>query len=257
MNSYVGSHRAAVLSLRSLLFLLATLAATAGRSAAQDELPLPRSYAGLAVAIAAPLGEFDDYVDVGGGIDGFFRVRLDPDGIVSLRVHGGFINYGNETKRVCLSETVGCRIQVDLTTSNNIFMLGFGPELAAPMGRVRVYFNGSVGFDYFSTDSNVSGTSTEAPFASTRNFGDGGFSWNGGGGMEVRVGHISNLPIAIDVGAAYQGNGRREYLTRGDIIDLPDGSLRFDVKRSDANFVLWRIGATIGIRSQPEDDGNP
>jgi hypothetical protein len=234
------------------LVAAAVLALSAGPSWAQevDTLGLPRVYAGIAAAVAQPLGEFDEYVNVGGGLDGFFRVRLDDAGFVSFRLHGGFLTYGNETKRVCLSETVGCRIQVDLTTSNNIFLFGLGPELAVPLGRVRLYGNGSVGFDYFSTDSNVSGTSTENPFASTRNYGDGGFSWNAGGGMEVVVAHARTLPIAIDVGLAYQGNGRREYLTRGGIIDRPDGSIDFDVKRSEANFLLWRIGASVGIRSE-------
>jgi hypothetical protein len=229
----------------------AALALSAGPAATQalDTLGLPRAYAGIAAAVAQPLDEFDEYVNVGGGIDGFFRVRLDDAGFVSLRLHGGFLTYGSETKRVCLSETVGCRIQVDLTTSNNIFLFGLGPELAVPLGRVRLYGNGSVGFDYFSTDSNVSGTSTENPFASTRNYGDGGFSWNAGGGLEIRVAEARTLPIAIDLGLAYQGNGRREYLTRGGIIDRPDGSLEFDVKRSQANFLLWRIGASVGIRS--------
>ena len=215
-----------------------------------DTLGLPRFYAGLAVAIAQPLGEFDEYVNVGGGLDGFFRVRLDEGGLMSLRVHGGFLNYGNETHRVCLSETVGCRIQVDLTTSNNIVLFGVGPELAVPLGRVRLYGNGSVGFDYFSTDSSVEGTSTDTPFASTRNYGDGGFSYNAGGGVDIRVAEPKNVPISVDLGLAYQGNGRREYLTRGGIIDRPDGSLDFDVKRSEANFLLWRVGVSVGIRSQ-------
>ena len=47
----------------------------------------------------------------------------------------------------------------------------------------------------------------------------------------------------------------REYLTRGGIIDEPDGSISLDVKRSEADFLLWRIGASVGIvprESAPE-----
>jgi opacity protein-like surface antigen len=239
----------------SIARLLASAAAFALPGAAQEPEPMPpaRLHAGAALAIAQPRGEFSEYVDVGGGVEAFFRVGLDPQGVVSLRIRAGFLTYGNETKRVCLSETIGCRIQVDLTTSNNIFLVGLGPELAVPIGRTRLYANGSVGYDYFSTDSNVEGTSSEEPFASTRNFGDGGFSWNGGGGIEVEIARTRQVDVALDFGVAYQGNGRREYLTRGGIIDLPDGSLEFDVKRSEANFVLWRVGVALGIR--PEDDG--
>lgn len=221
---------------------------------AQDEGP-PRFHAGLSGVVAQPLGEFDDYVDVGGGLEAHFRVNLDRRGIVSLRAQAGFVNYGSETKRVCLSQTVGCRIQVDLTTSNNIFLLGVGPELGLPLGPVRLYGNATVGLGHFSTDSRVEGTSgADDPFATTTNFSDGGFAWTAGGGLQVRVAEASGSPISIDLGTTYQRNGLREYLTEGGIIDRPDGSIELDVRRSEANLLLWRIGVSVGF--QPEDDGN-
>jgi hypothetical protein len=181
-------------------------------------------------------------------VQAFFRVDLDPRGVFGLRLNGTFLNYGSETKRVCLSSTVGCRIEVDLTTSNNIFLVGLGPELALPLGRSRIYGNGSIGFGYFSTDSEVKGSSQGDAFATTRNYGDGGFSWHGGGGFEIFLAEASRTPISLDIGLSYQGNGRREYLTRGGITDLPDGSIQLDVKRSDANFLLWRLGVSLGLR---------
>jgi len=207
----------------------------------------PRLHVGGGIAVAQPLGEFNEYVRVGGGILGFGRLQLDERGLVSLRLQGGFLTYGRETERVCLSETVGCRIEVDLTTSNNILLMGIGPELGVPLGNARMYGNAMLGFDYFSTDSQVSGSFEQEPFASTRNFGDGGLSWNLGGGLELPIARARAAPIALDVGLSYQGNGRREYLTRGDIRDRPDGSLEFDVKRSDANFLVWRLGVSVGI----------
>jgi hypothetical protein len=216
----------------------------------------PRAYVGLAAAIAQPTDEFADYVSVGGGLHGFLRVGLDARSIAAIRLGGGFITYGNETERVCLSTTVGCRIQVDLTTSNNIFLLGLGPELTLPLGPVRIYGNGSVGFSYFSTESQVEGSSQEEPFASTENYGDGGFAWSAGGGIEVQVAVANGTPIAIDLGLGYQKNGLREYLTEGGIVDNPDGSITLDVKRSQANFLLWRLGVSIGLRST-EDGEDP
>ena len=245
-----GHSAGRVNAVRAAWVVLLGVAGLHASAAGQVPEDLPRAYAGVAAAVAQPLGEFDDYVNVGGGLDGFLRVRLDAAGIVSLRIHAGFLTYGNETRRVCLSETVGCRIEVDLTTSNNILLLGVGPEVGVPLGPVRLYGNGSVSLDYFSTDSNVSGTSSGEPFAGTRNYSDGGFAWNAGGGMEVEVARARNLPISLDLGLSYQGNGRREYLTRGGIIDRPDGSLEFDVKRSEADFLLWRIGASVGLRGQ-------
>lgn len=239
--------RAAVLGGGFACFALLLAAPSGAQETARDQSP--RMAAGAALAIAQPRGEFSEYVDVGGGIMGHFRVALDDAGLLSLRVQGGFLTYGNETQRVCLSETVGCRIEVDLTTSNNIVLLGVGPELAVPLGRTRVYGHGTLGLGYFSTDSSVRGTSGvgEDPFASTRNYGDGGVAWNGGGGVEIPLGRLQDQPVLLDLGLSYQGNGRREYLTRGGIRDLPDGSLEFDVKRSQANFWLWRLGVSVGV----------
>jgi hypothetical protein len=236
---------------------LALLAPWPGPAAAQTPERIedrPRAYAGLAAAIAQPVDEFADYVSIGGGLNGFLRIGLDSRSIAALRLDGGFITYGNETERVCLSTTVGCRIQVDLTTSNNIFMLGLGPELALPLGPVRIYGNGSAGFSYFSTESSVEGSSQAEPFASTENYGDGGFAWTLGGGIEVQVAVANGTPIAIDFGLGYQKNGLREYLTEGGITDHPDGSITLDVKRSNADYLLWRIGVAIGLRSNEDAD---
>ena len=241
-RSTAAFRRVPILLLAAAFFPL-PLASQTGPEAA----PPPRFHAGLSLAVAQPVGEFDDYVDVGGGAMGFFRVSLDEQGIAALRVHAGFLNYGNETKRVCLSETVGCRIEVDLTTSNNIFLLGLGPELGIPLGAARLYGGASIGLSWFSTDSHIEGSSDEDPFASTTNYSDGGFAWTAGGGIEITVAHARQMPISIDFGLSYQGNGKREYLTEGGITDLPDGSIELDVHRSEADFLLWRLGASIGF----------
>jgi hypothetical protein len=239
------------------LVLLGSLVPIAG--AAQNPQLIegrPRAYFGLAAAVAQPRDEFANYVSIGGGLDAFLKVGLDARSIAALRLNGGFITYGSEKERVCLSTTVGCRIQVDLTTSNNIFLLGLGPELALPLGPVRIYGNGSAGFSYFWTESQVEGSSQAEPFASTENYGDGGFAWNLGGGIEVQVAVANGTPIALDFGVGYQKNGLREFLTEGGIIDHPDGSITLDVKRSQANFLLWRLGVSIGLRSN-EDPEEP
>lgn len=240
-----GRRLAATVLLAGTAFVGSTADASAQRRPLPEEQP--RMHAGGALMLAQPLGAFDRYVGLGGGIDGFFRVGLDEAGIVSLRLQGGFVNYGNETRQVCLSQTVGCRIVVDLTTSNNILFFGVGPEIGGPAGPVRLYANGTAGFSYFSTDSNVSGDQDFAPFATTRNFGDGGFALTGGGGIQIHLARTDGATIGLDLGASYQRNGFREYLTEGGIIDLPDGSIRLDVRRSRADLLLWRLGVTVGF----------
>ena len=229
-----------------VLALCATAALSAPARAQTEELKPIRAWTGGALMIATPVGEFDSYVGTGWGLSGHFALKLDSDGLVSLRADAGFVNYGNERKRVCLSPTVGCRIEVDLTTSNNIFAFSFGPQLAVPGGPLQPYFNASIGGSYFATVSSVSGTSSE-DFASTTNFDDFTFSWQLGSGLRIPV-PIGSSPFYLDFGARYNINGEVEYLTEGGIIDNPDGSITLNPIRSEANLVTFVIGASFGVR---------
>jgi hypothetical protein len=227
-----------------------TLAAQGfGGSGMPPEGP-PRMHAGGGIIVGQPLGEFRDYVSVGFGLDAFGRIALDREGWVSLRVDGAFLTYGRETNRVCFSSTVGCVIQLDVTTSNNIFALGIGPEIAIPLGGGGGGLYGGVGagFSYFSTDSEVRGTQSVDPaLATTRNFSDAGFAWTAAGGLRVPITR-GETPVSLDLGVRKLGSGLREYLTEGDISEGPGGSLELKVRRSEADLLLWRIGVSVGLR---------
>ena len=214
---------------------------------AQELRPL-RGLVGGGLIIASPVGEFDDYIGVGWGIGGHFLFRLDPEGLVSFRADAGFVNYGHERKRVCLSPTVGCRIEVDLTTSNDIMYLNVGPQFAVPGGPLQPYINASIGFAYFATISSIDDVNGGGQdIARTTNFDDFTFSWQVGSGLRIPV-SAGRLPIFIDLGARYNLNGEVEYLTEGGIIDNPDGSITLNPVRSDANLVTFVIGASFGLR---------
>src|SRR5436189_121988 len=64
------------------------------------------------------------------------------DGWLALRVDASILNYGHERQRVLLSNTVGGRITLDLTTDNDIAFFGAGPQIGMPTGAVRPYVNG-------------------------------------------------------------------------------------------------------------------
>ena len=235
---------------RHLIVALGAVISGATAAAAQDVEPVKpvRAYVGGALIVASPVGEFDDYVGTGWGLDGHFALKLGRSGIVSLRGDGGFIVYGHEEKRVCLSSTVGCRIMVDLTTSNDIAFFNIGPQLAVAGGPVQPYITASLGVSYFATVSSIRGSndSDESNF-STTNFDDVTFGWQAGTGLRVPLG-IGNTPIFIDIGARYNINGRVEYLTEGGIIDNPDGSITLNPITSDADLVTFVIGASFGVR---------
>jgi hypothetical protein len=230
--------------------LALTLVAGAAPLAAQ-EMPLPpvRLHADASLLYAQPLGEFADYIDRGFGLVIGTAVPLRPNSPLSLRIDAGVINYGRETREVCLSQMVGCRVRVDLTTTNDILFAGFGPQLAVPVGAVQPYVHAFAGPAFFGTNSSLRGRDHHHGFAQTLNQHDVAFAWGGGGGLRLDL-PVGATPVQLNLGARYHNHGRVEYLREGDITDLPDGSIVLAPQRSRADLVSIHAGATIGIRTR-------
>jgi hypothetical protein len=231
----------------ALLGLAIAFAASPAQAQFEPLKPI-RAVAGGGLLIAQPVGEFDDFIDTGAGIGGNFILKLDRRGVLGLRADAGVIIYGHEPKTACISATVGCRVEVDINTSNNIAWFNVGPELTLPSGPLQPYVNGSVGVAYFATNSSLSGhRSGSEPFAETTNFDDATFAWQAGAGLRVPL-RLASVPLYIDLGARYNTNGTAEFLREGDITDLPDGSIILDPQRSEANLLTFQIGVGVGIR---------
>ncbi|HET6681415.1 MAG TPA: hypothetical protein VFG84_09475 [Gemmatimonadaceae bacterium] len=207
----------------------------------------PRHSLGIDFTISQPVGEFDRFVNEGYGVDGHYLLRLDRRGIFGLRAQLGAVMYGRESNRACLSTTIGCRILVDVSTTNNILSGGFGPQVQLPSGPVRPYLAATAGFSYFFTRSSVEGTYDNESFASTTNQDDGTFAWTGSGGVKIPLGS-GRQSVMLDLGARYNGNGRVTYLRKGGIQDLPNGDIMIDPIRSKADLVTWHIGLVVGLR---------
>ena len=203
-------------------------------------------YAGGARAIASARGEFDRYVGGAVGGDLHYVHRLDRDGWLAVRIDGGLLVYGSETQRVPLSSTIGGRVLVDLTTSNNIAFVGIGPQIGVPDGRLRPYAHGHVGYSYIFTSSSVHGGWHHDPIAETTNYDDWTFSYGGGAGLFVPV-RRGPSPVSLDLGVRYQNNGRASYLRPGDLVDNDDGTITVHPVRSDTDLLTLRVGVSIGI----------
>ncbi len=235
--------RVASRALVPALALFATVPAAHAQSSAALGVA-PRFYGGGGLLGAQPLGEFSDYIDAGFGVGGHGIMRVDDRGILGLRVDGGFLNYGSETKRVRLSNTIGGRVQVDVNTTNNIFFLGVGPQLMLPTGGFRPYLNGGVGVSVFATTSSVEGINNTEPFASDNNQSDVTLAYGGGAGFYIPVYRGKNV-ISLDLGARYHSNGRVEYLREGSIRDLPNGDIEITPIRSRADLVTYHLGVSV------------
>lgn len=191
------------------------------------------------------VGEFADHVRHGGGLN--VSAVWPSNNWVGVRADGGFLVYGSETQEVCFGGGVGCRVRLDLTTTNSIVYGQVGPQLMIPRGPVRPYVNAGVGFSYFGTNSSISGTSNDEDFASTNNFDDVTLAWAAGGGLLIPV-SAGRTPVSIDLSARYHANGQVEYLKKGDIVDDPQSDeIRFTPTRSAADLVTFQIGVSVGV----------
>jgi len=205
-------------------------------------------FAGGSFTIAQTQGEFADYVDGGLGGNLHYIHKLDRDGWLALRVDGGFAIYGYERQRLPLSETLGGRILVDLTTSNNIAWIGVGPQIGVPDGTFKPYVNGYAGYTYMATTSSVESSQyyDDEDYFTTTNFDDWSFSYGGGAGVYIPV-RRGPQPVSIDLGLRYHNNGEAEYLREGDIQDNEDGGITLFPVRSDTDMLTFHIGFSVGL----------
>ncbi len=228
--------------MRLFLALLGILPAAAPSFAHSQEVEPGRVSAGGNLLFASPVGQFAENVDFGFGIAGHGRLAVDDAGILAVRLDLGFVNYGKEEVPICI--TIPCRVTGEITTSNDILLLGIGPEIGTGQGRIRLYTGASIGLAHFSTTSSVDGTDfLGESFASSTNFDDVTFAWRAGPGMQLRVHEGEEAFVALDLFGRYHGNGEARYLRKGDIVDLPDGSVELRPRESQTNF--WTIGLGV------------
>ena len=236
------------------LVIAAVLAAPAPCGAQFSQRPSqsmspPRFFGGAEFVYAAPQREFRDYVNSGWGGAGHFLWAVDETGIFALRLEGGLLSYGHETKRGgCITDIFGgCRVLVDVTTSNNIVFLGIGPQLMVPNGRFHPYVNGTLGFSYFYTQSSLDARNYGQTLAQNTNYHDAVLSSTAGVGLYVPT-EISRVKFSVDVGASYRWNGKTRYLREGSITDNPDGTITYTPIESKTDLLQLHLGVSFGAR---------
>lgn len=200
---------------------------------------MPRAFFGASFALAEPVGDLGRFFDEGGGaqFEGGYGIALNR----RLRLRGdlGFMIYGSEQREYCEAH-YSCRIEQKLTTTNSYFFWGIGPEFVLMTGRFEPYVYSTVGSSHFQTTSGFGEGSR------TTNYSDGVLAFKMAGGMRVRVTRGKN-PVSLDLGVDRHQNGIANFLTKGDILDHPDGSITINKNRSKANLLMFRLGVTIGF----------
>jgi len=198
-------------------------------------------FAGLA---SNAVGEFGDLVDAGGGVNLSAKVfPLEDSRNFGLRADLGWVIYGSESVPSCISDP--CRVQANINTTNNIFYFGLGPEVILIRGRFEPYIYGTLGTSVFNTGSTLQGKYFEGAEThfNTIHLNDWTFAWRAGGG--IRYGIWEDL--SVDFGVEHHGNGVADYLTKGDVIDGPDGKVSINPRRSEANLLTFRLGVSLGL----------
>jgi hypothetical protein len=192
--------------------------------------------------VADAVGDLGTVVDQGFGMELGAGLPIAADGHLRLRADGGFSVYGLEHIHYC---DYGCRVGTTLTTANSVFYAGVGPEMVFGSGRIRPYAHASAGLSWFVTSSSLDDNSGYGPYLETTNFSDTVFSWRFGGGIRFGVG---NGPIFVDLGVTHLDNQVATYLTRGDIVDNPDGTVTIYPNRSDADMLNFKLGVSVALR---------
>ncbi len=194
---------------------------------------------------AVPVGGFETYVDGGFGFGLFTAYAFDPAEIFGLRFDFSWIRYGSETVQRPLSRTIQ-RVMVDVTTSNDIYSLFFGPELGFRAGFLRPYATGGIGLSVFTTGSEVESQTEDEPFAESTNFEDVTFAGIAGLGVSANLARIKIGWLRLELSARRVWNGRVRYLREGSIEEAPDGSVSFTPIESVADFWLLQLGLALG-----------
>ena len=204
-----------------------------------------RSAGVFSIIQSRPAGQFSDNIGFGYGGNAAYAFSLDRRGILSLRADVGFIDYGNESKHVPLSPTIGGRIQVKVSTDNYIVPISIGPQLTWPTGSVRPYVNAGFGGQFFFTQSSIDNTNGSSSNFSTTNQHDQTHAWVAGGGVYIPI-HSNRVNMMLDAGVQYFTGGRAQYLRPGSIVDLPNSQIQVNPLESDTHMVVVRLGVRVG-----------
>ncbi|MBN1780213.1 hypothetical protein JW948_03740 [bacterium] len=221
-------------------------------TAAAAQSPFQAS-ANLEVGI--PQNEFSDNLDAtgfGGGLSFLYELPMTP---LSIGAGFDFLIYGSETRREPWSQTIP-DVTVEVSRTNSIIQGFLMMRIQPPIGAVRPYFDGLLGFNYFSTSTSVKSEWSDEEIASSTNYDDGTSCMGFGGGLLFRVYEKEAKPeipndrdvtVFIDAGFRYLNGGEARYLKKGDIEINEANKVVYHPHESTTDLVVIKLGATVAF----------
>jgi len=263
--------------LASLLLLAVAATLTAPTAVGQDKFaaPNPPDTSGApnisgqvsgGVIGGVPVGGLRQNVGTGGGIRLSLAGWMDRSPVL-LGLDVGFFGYGHVEEEVPFSSTVGPRVPVEVSTSNNVLETHLTARLQPRTGRVRPYAEALAGFKYLFTRTKVGetgfggreddvGGDLEGEVASSTNFDDFALSGGVGAGIDIQVYRQDNPAkevrrVDLHFGVQYLLGQEAEYLTEGALSDQNgNGQLdrsELDIRRSRTTFLQPTFGVTVRL----------
>jgi hypothetical protein len=234
---------------RTILAAIIIIPLTPATSAAQA---VPE--ASVAFTLGFPSGEFADHVPgVGIGLDLTGGIQLAGSPIF-LGAELGFLIHGRESRREPFSTTIP-DVEVRVITTNNMLNGHLFLRLQPGVGSIRPYFGAFIGFKYLFTMTeikNVWYSDDDEPIASSHNLGDIAFSRGVGFGLAINLIEDSwdsqEVGLYLDLGLRYLLGSEADYMKRGSIERLPDGTIHYDIERSRTDVIHPMIGVRVAFR---------
>jgi hypothetical protein len=240
---------------------------------------------GLAFDAGFPQEEFRDNVDNAGLGIGLYMVVGSTNHPFGIGGSVDFMQYGEETREEPWSTTIP-DVFVDVTTTNDLVAGHLFMRVQPTDWVVQPYVEGLIGLHYLSTTTSVSDQGDDdEPIASTKQLSDFAFSYGLGAGIRLRVwrpspgseledyipddegeatweiadeetpagaeeeggedkGKVESVGLFLDI--RYLRGGEADYLREGSI-QIDNGRVRYDVRRSRTDIMIMRVGVSVNI----------
>lgn len=230
---------------RATMMALLLLSA-APSAAAQDESAAAGTDVGsVSLVYARAQGPSAQHVGHGLGLAASGHHGFGRRGIFAIGFEATYLLYGFETQTL--------RGYAEAETKSEIFVLGLGPQVRAPLGLVEPYAGVSLGAALFWTGSCIRDDSVVYPppedDCTERALHKMNLAFPAaavGGGLRVRLTGGSE-PVWLDLGTRYQVTTRARYVTQGGVSSAGDGILRFETAESATALWLFTLGVSMRL----------